>query len=104
VAARGGLASYLSVVEHAFAYLPLDALVPGLLQVADVVDIAAAQAPRPLLLEALVNGRNVLLTSGELTGTLSSLARAYERHGAASHLLLRSEPNSVAAWLTAQLQ
>ena len=29
VAARGGLASYLSVIEHAFAYLPMDAVVPG---------------------------------------------------------------------------
>jgi hypothetical protein len=104
VAARGGLASYLSVVEHAFAYLPMDDVVPGMLQVADLVDIAGAQAPRPALLEALVDGRNVRLTSGELTDTLNSLAQAYKEHGAASHLLLRSEPRGVAAWLAAQLQ
>jgi dienelactone hydrolase len=104
VATHGGLASYLSVVEHAFAYLPMDAVVPGLLQVADVVDIAAAQAPRPLLLEALVDGRNVRLTSGELSGTFSSLTQAYEKHGARGHLTLRAEPGGVATWLAAQLQ
>jgi pimeloyl-ACP methyl ester carboxylesterase len=104
VAARGGLASYLSVLDHAFAYLPLDDVVPGMLQVADLVDIAAAQAPRPLLLEELVDGRNARLTSGELTSALRSLVQAYQKHDAANHLLLRSEPRGVAAWLAGELQ
>jgi hypothetical protein len=55
-------------------------------------------------LEALVDGRNTRLTSGEPTGTLGSLLQAYERQGAASHLLLRSEPAGAAAWLAGQLQ
>jgi hypothetical protein len=104
VAGRGGLASYLSVVEHAFAYVPMDAVVPGMLQVSDLVDIAAAQAPRPLLLEALVDGRNARMTSGELTGTLRSLVQVYEKLGAVGHMRLRSESRPVAAWLTGQLQ
>jgi dienelactone hydrolase len=104
VAARGGLASYLSVIEHAFAYLPMDAVVPGMLKVADLADIAAAQAPRPLRLEALVDGRNTCLTSAELASTLSSLTQAYEKRGAAGQLVLRSEPGDVAAWLAARLQ
>ena len=104
VAARGGLASYLSVLDHNFAYLPLDAVVPGMLQVADLVDIAVAQAPRPLLLEALVDGRNARLTSDQLTSTFSSLAQAYKKYGAAGQLLLRSEDRAVAAWLAAQLK
>ena len=103
VAAGGGLASYLSVVEQAFAYIPIDDVVPGILQIADVADIALAQAPRPLLLEALVDGRNARLTAGELTSTLRALTHAYEEYGAAGHLLIRSQAGSVAAWLTAQL-
>jgi len=104
LAARGGLAGYLSVLEHPFAYLPMDAVVPGMLQVADLADIAAAQAPRPLLLEALVDGRNARLSDGELAGTLRVLSQAYEKHGAAGKLLLRSEPGDMAAWLAAQLR
>jgi dienelactone hydrolase len=104
VAARGGLASYLSVIEHAFAYLPGDAIIPGLLQVADLSDIAAAQAPRPLLLEALVDGRNVRLDSAELTRSLSPVTQAYGKHGVAKHLLLRSDPGDVSGWLAAQLR
>ena len=104
VAGRGGLASYLSVVEHAFAYLPMDDVVPGMLQVADLADIAGAQAPMPLLLEALVDGRNTRLTSAEITGTLSLVTKAYETHGTAGRLLLRSEPGGVATWLAAQLR
>jgi dienelactone hydrolase len=104
VAARGGLASYLSVVEHACAYIPMDSVVPGMLQVADLVDIAAAQAPRPLLLEALVDGRNARLTSPELTDRFYSLAQAYEKRHVPGNLLLRTESGSVAAWLAGQLQ
>jgi dienelactone hydrolase len=104
VAGRGGLASYLSVVEHAFAYVPMDAIVPGMLQVSDLVDIAAAQAPRPLLLEALVDGRNARLTSGELAGTLRSLVQVYEKPGASGHMRLGAESRPVAAWLAGQLQ
>jgi hypothetical protein len=92
------------VIEHAFAYLPMDAVVPGMLKVADLADIATAQAPRPLLLEALVDGRNTRLTSVELTSTLSSLTQAYEKRGASGQLVLRSEPQDVATWLAARLK
>jgi hypothetical protein len=104
VAGRGGLAGYLSVVEHAFAYLPLDAVVPGILQAGDIADVAAAQAPRPLLLEGLVDGRNVRPTAGELAGTLGLLTQTYKERGASGHLLIRREPQDVAAWLAAQLR
>ncbi len=59
VAARGGLTGYLSVLEDAFTYVPLDAIVLGILKAGDIPDIAAAVAPRPVLLEGQVNGRNI---------------------------------------------
>jgi hypothetical protein len=58
VAARRGLVSFLSVLEDRFAYIPLDVIVPGILEVGDVSDIAAALRPRPVLIQAAVDGRN----------------------------------------------
>ena len=61
---RGGLASYHSVLAGPQVLIPHDALVPGLLAVCDVADLAAALAPLPLQLEQLVDGRNVPLGKG----------------------------------------
>lgn len=61
VAARGGLVSFLSVLEDRFTHIPEDAVIPGILEVADVADIIEAQTPRPVLLERSVDGRNRLV-------------------------------------------
>jgi hypothetical protein len=58
VAARRGLTSYLSVLSDRFTYVPLDVIVPGMLEAGDIPDIAASLAPRPLLAGASVDGRN----------------------------------------------
>jgi len=58
VAARGGLVSFLSVLEDRFCHLPQDVIVPGILEVADVAGIVAALNSRPVLLEKFVDGRN----------------------------------------------
>ena len=60
IAARGGLVSFLSVLEDRFSHIPEDVVIPGILEVADVSDIIDAQAPRPVLLERSVDGRNRL--------------------------------------------
>jgi len=65
VVARGSLASYLSVLQNRFCYVPQDVIVPGLLESADVSDILAALAPRAVLLEGPVDGRNRPLTEAE---------------------------------------
>jgi hypothetical protein len=59
VGARGGLKSYLSVLEDAFTYVPLDAIVPGILRTGDIPDIVGSIAPRQVLLEGQVDGRNI---------------------------------------------
>lgn len=86
VAAQGGLASYLSVLESAFPLAPADSVVRGILAVADVADIAAALGERPLLMAAFVNGRNERLEAGEVEA-LGAARTAY-----------RTEPQDVAAW------
>jgi len=106
VAAQGGLAGYLSVLEHAFAYVPMDIMVPGILKVGDIADIAGALAPRPLLMERLVNGRNVLLPSPEVEQALALVRQAYRQPRAAERLTIRAEAGEpdVAAWLITHLR
>src|SRR5262249_30976709 len=53
VVATGGLAGYLTVLESAFTYVPMEDVLLGVLRTGDIADIAAALAPRPLVLEAL---------------------------------------------------
>jgi len=59
VVARGGLSGYLTLLDDAFTYTPIDVVVHGILNVGDISDIAAAAAPRPVLIEGAVNGRNI---------------------------------------------
>ncbi len=103
VAARGGLVSYLSVLGDRFCYVPQDVIVPGILETADIGDIVAALAPRGVLLEGFVDGRNRRLTESEVNlqlrpgfGTAQALS---------SPLTVResSSPAGFADWLAGQL-
>src|SRR5215468_8646390 len=67
VAASGGLAEFMSVLHSSFTYVPMDALVPGILKTADIPDIAAALAPRRLLFAEAIDGRNVRLEQPALS-------------------------------------
>lgn len=58
VLARGGLVSMKSILDSPFVYVPHDFVVPGVLEVGDVTDIAAHIAPRPARVEGLVDGTN----------------------------------------------
>jgi hypothetical protein len=78
VAVHGGLASYLSVCDDYFAYVPADVIVPGILEAGDIADVAAALVPRSVLLSGLVDGRDRLLPDVELDRELSPLKRAYQ--------------------------
>jgi dienelactone hydrolase len=66
VAARGGLVSFVSVLEDRFSHVPQDVIVPRVLEAADVSDIVAAQNSRPVLLEGFVDGRNILAGNARL--------------------------------------
>ena len=101
---RKGLAAYLSVLDDNFTYVPNDVIVPGILEVGDVSDVAASLAPRPLLLESLVDGKDRVVPGAALE---REFARAVEAYRAApKNLVMRSGAGTpgVAAWLLAQLQ
>jgi hypothetical protein len=79
VAVRNGLVSYLSILDDRFTYVPQDIIVPGILQIGDLPDVAAVLAPRPLLLEGLVDGRNRLVSQDILESQLERILGAYKK-------------------------
>jgi len=55
---HGGLTSFTSVLTHQQVLIPHDVVVPGLLTVADLDDIATVLAPRPVVLAEMVDHLN----------------------------------------------
>ncbi len=76
VAARGGLISFLSVLEDRFCHLPQDVIVPGILEAADVAEIVATLGSRPLLLEGFVDGRNRVVRGARLQSEFAPALKA----------------------------
>ncbi|MBI4626517.1 MAG: acetylxylan esterase [Verrucomicrobia bacterium] len=99
VAASGGLAGYLGMLESPFTYVPIEDVILGVLKAGDIADVAAALAPRPLLLEGAVNGRNIRLDAAGLNRIFLPAREAYRDAAAPDRLTLRPEPGDAAAWL-----
>jgi dienelactone hydrolase len=103
VAARGGLVSWLSVLRDRFCYVPEDVIIPGILETADITDVVAALAPRAVLLEGLVDGRDRRLSVSSMEDELANALAAYRR--VPSRLLIRErlpEPE-LSMWMLKQL-
>ena len=104
VAARSGLVSYLSILDDRFAYVPQDIIIPGILEIGDLPDVAAALAPRPLLLEGLVDGRNCLVPEALLRQQLQPVFRAYDETRATRPAIRVKPANDLLVeWFLAQL-
>jgi hypothetical protein len=95
VACSGGLVSFASVLEDRFCQIPQDVIVPGILEVTDLGEMVASIAPRPVLLEKLVNGLNKKVP-------LSAMEKEYATKE--SNVTLREDAGdlSLAAWLSKQ--
>jgi cephalosporin-C deacetylase-like acetyl esterase len=106
VAAAGGLAEFLSVLRSAFTYVSMDALIPGILKAADIPDIAAGLAPRPLLISDCVDGRNVPVGQEELNSAFSGLKKTYSGAGQSQRLKLSASlpASAIADWLLSSLK
>jgi cephalosporin-C deacetylase-like acetyl esterase len=102
VAVHGGLATYLSILDDQFAYVPADVIIPGALQIGDIPDLVGALAPHPILLKGLVDGRNRLLEEGEVR----SLFLHENRPLVQSHISVarRDGPGKLAEWFSTNLQ
>jgi dienelactone hydrolase len=104
VVARGGLAGYLLVLENPFTYIPIEDVLLGVLKAGDIADVAATLAPKPLLLEGFVNGRNILLDESGLEHILEPARQAYRNARAADRLTVRTQQQDAAAWLVSALK
>jgi hypothetical protein len=101
VYAQGGMASYASVLDSPFCYVPHDALVPGARTAGDLSDVAAALAPRPLRLAGLVDGLNRPVSAEAAAGIYAAARDAYRNAAAGNRFLLEpgGRGDAIAGWL-----
>lgn len=102
--ARGSLVGFQSLLESPFVYVPHDIVVPGALTAGDLCDVAAALAPRRLLLTDLVDGQNRLVANAGAAKALSPVRQAYESTAKARLSLPGDTAEPVAKWLTTALR
>ena len=106
---QGGLTGYRTVLDSRYCYVPHDALVPRdkANWCGDLCHVAAALAPRPLRLEALVDGRNRRVPAESLREVFKPASDAYAERGAAEFFELPKAVSSggdAAEWLAAALR
>ena len=105
IATRGTFASFRSMLRSQFLYVPHDAAVAGVLEAADVADLAAALAPRPLLIADPIDGINRRVPAADVETFLKPTLAAYHHLGASEQLSLpAAQQDSPAAWLLESMQ
>jgi cephalosporin-C deacetylase-like acetyl esterase len=102
VAVRRGLLSYRSILDDRFNYIPGDVIVPGVLEIGDITDAAAALAPRPLLFESLVDGRNRPVPDAALRSGLAPVYKAYNASPGVLQVRAEGATPPLARWIAAQ--
>jgi hypothetical protein len=103
IAVNGGLAGYESVLDDAFAYIPADVIVPGFLEAGDLADVEATLAPKPMLLEDLIDGKNRLVPERDLRHQLQPLYNAYREAPANLSVQSGQRSSDLVEWLIANL-
>jgi hypothetical protein len=76
---HSGLMSFAALLDGPFVYHPADSIIRGLLRIADLPDIAAELAPRPLWMESLVDGYNRQASRHQIEKTYHLVRAAYAR-------------------------
>lgn len=105
VYARGTFASFRSLLDSQFLYVPHDSVVPGALAVGDVADIAAALVPRPLRVECPVDGLNRGLTPDTIAAAFAPTSQAYRQAHACEQFSLNvTGQDDSAVWLLDQIR
>lgn len=104
VAVKGGLASYLSMLDDSFEYVPQDVIVPGILEAGDVADVASVFAPHPLLMQGMVDGRDRRVPLSDIKSQLAPVYQSYGGDNSAA-LSIREEekPSEFADWFLTHL-
>ncbi len=101
VYARGGLTGFESVLHSQFCYLPYDTVIPGVLTVGDLCDVAAGLAPKRLRLEGLVDGLNRRVDLPTARSIYQPALQSYQAAGAAANLVVGDPAGDadVAEWI-----
>ncbi len=94
---RGGLVGFESVLQDQFCYLPHDVIIPGVLTVGDLCDVAAALAPRPVRLEGLVDGLNRRTPLDAVESEYKPARHAYTRATASGNFVIGDPVDGPAA-------
>jgi hypothetical protein len=81
IVGRHGLVSYRSILDSPFVQVPHAAIVPGVLQTADLPDLAVVLAPREVVLDVLVDGRGRLLPKRDAEAVYDAAARSNTGEG-----------------------
>ncbi len=103
---NGGLSDYASALESPLVYLPHDVVIPGVLTVSDLTDVAAALAPRPLWIDGMVDGHNRAVRKDTLVKRYAPTLTEYGAAGRSSVLRLGEQPAIVtpAGWFVTNLR
>jgi len=104
VAACGGLVSYQTVLADNFVYVPNDVIVPGILEVGDICDVIEVLAPKPTLLQALVDGRNRLVPLSLLRSELAAVYKAYQHYPQLLKISDKEDASILPAWFKTHLR
>lgn len=101
---RGGLVGFRSVLDRHLVSIPHDVVIPGVLTTGDLVDIAAALEPRPLCLQATVDGGNQRLGERLVREAYGRALDAYRTLMTPEAIVIHENVSSPARWLLAQEQ
>ena len=94
------LSRFESVLSSPHVYVPHDVVVPGVLTVGDLSDVASMIAPRPLQITALVDGLNRPLSIAQLRQVHTPTVASYRQLKAEDQLTLGGD-STPAEWLRA---
>ena len=96
-----GLAEFQDVLQSPFVYAPLDSVIPGLLDHADIPDLAAVIAPRPLCFSGTVDAFNRPLSESKARKAFQRVKSTYQRAKSDDRLTI-AEKVSPSDWLIRQ--
>ena len=103
--ARGTFASFRSLLQSQFLYVPHDVVVPGVLKAGDIADVVASLPPCAVRIDGCVNGLNRAVAKKQLTSPLSPATSIYSARGLADQLSIatRSTPMMAVDWILTRL-
>ncbi|MFO0870055.1 MAG: hypothetical protein U0935_14080 [Pirellulales bacterium] len=103
VLSRGSLLSFASLLDSPFVHVPHDIVVPGVLTVGDLPDLAALCGPKALRIESPIDSTNRAVPTPEASTQWKVAVAAYAQRQPPQQLLLGASRESLTSWLYGNL-